>query len=69
MVALAPVSLTASSTVSKTGTPSTFSHRLAWRYPADHLGAVLFATTRMKLSRLASDTLADDSCIAINKSS
>ena len=51
--AFAPVSFTASATVLKTGTPSTFLAGLSRRHPGDDVGAVVDGAFGVKLTFVA----------------
>ncbi len=51
----------------KHGKPFDGFTRLAWRYAADHFGAIVFATFGMEFTGLSGDALADNPRIFVNK--
>ena len=67
IVALAPVALTASAQVSKTGTPSVVVAAPAGRDAADQVRAVGLALLGVKRPRLAGDALADQPRVLVDQ--
>ena len=67
IVALAPVALTASSQVSKTGTPRAVVAAPAGRHAADEVRAVVAALLRVERPRLAGDPLADQPRVLVDQ--